>query len=59
MDKMNDNITVAIMSIADLCIPRKKNRGKKMLPFWNEDCKQAVENKRKIRKKNAEIEGSC
>ena len=51
MDKMNDNITVAIMSIADLCIPRKKNRGKKMLPFWNEDCKQAVENKRKIRKK--------
>ena len=47
----NKNITESILRVADLCIPKKKARTKKTVPYWNDECKQAVRDKRKAKKK--------
>lgn len=44
------NITNVIIQTAEECIPKRKNgRKKKCLPFWNENCKKAVQNKRRAK----------
>ena len=51
VDITTENITEAIITIAESCIPKLKTRTKKMVPFWNENCKRAVQNKRRTKQK--------
>ena len=45
------NITAAINEIADKSIPRKRLGRTKMIPYWNDHCKAAIQKKRKSQKK--------
>ena len=45
------SITDAIMRAAEKPIPRKKRRAKKIVPYWNEDCNQAVQDKWKAQRR--------
>ena len=45
------SITTSIVEAASRSIPKKKIGRSRMIPYWNDQCKNAVQNKRKAQKK--------
>ena len=46
-----ERVTDAILASAKKCIPESKKRNKRMLPYWNTRCTEAVQRKRKAKRK--------
>jgi len=48
IDEVNNQITTAIIMAAEEAIPKGRNRGnRKLVPWWNEECYQAVRDRNK------------
>lgn len=48
IDGVNKNITFAILRAAEEAIPKGRNMiGRKIMPWWNEECCQAVKDRNK------------
>ena len=46
LEELNSTITRSIITAAENTIPRTKNVGKRLIPWWNSDCQRAVRRKK-------------
>jgi len=52
IDALNNRIIAIIKGAAEKCIPKGKGiRKSKIVPWWNEECNEAIRNKRKAFRK--------
>lgn len=51
LNQFNNELTNIIIKIADKCIPKVKYREKNPVPFWNDKCTNAINERKKARRK--------
>ena len=51
INEYNEKIISDIKKTSEICIPKTKTHNKKMVPYWNEDCSVAIQDRKKQEEK--------